>query len=150
MNPRVVVAALSLSAAGLIGIAVQEGWRDTPYADAVGVKTVGFGSTTNIQGRISVEQGLLRLGADVARHEEALRECLGDTKLYQREWDALSSWAFNVGVRCDSTLIRKAKEGDYAGMCAELDKWVYAGGKKLAGLVKRRAAERAVCLGETQ
>jgi lysozyme len=147
VNPRIVVAALSLSAVGLIGIATHEGWRDTPYLDAVGVKTVGFGSTTNIQGRISVEQGLIRLGSDVSKHEAELRDCLGDTKLYQREWDALASWAFNVGVRCDSTLIRKAKAGDYAGMCAELLRWNRAGGKVLSGLTKRRQAEYAVCMG---
>lgn len=147
MSNRLPVAALVLSASALIGIAVHEGWRDTPYIDAVGVKTVGFGSTSNVQGRISVEQGLLRLGADVSRHEEALRKCLGDTKLLQREWDALSSWAFNVGVRCDSTLIRKAKEGDYAGMCAELLRWTRAGGRELAGLVKRRQAEYRTCIG---
>ena len=146
---RLSVAALSLSAAGLIGIAVSEGWRDTTYIDAVGVPTVGFGSTEGVKPgqRLTVERGLILLGSDVGKHERELRECLGDTPMAQHEWDATVSWAFNVGVRCDSTLIRKFKAGDYAGACAEFSKWVYAGGRKLPGLVKRRAEERARCEG---
>ena len=111
--------------------------------------TVGFGSTAGVKPgqKLSVERGLILLGKDVSAHERELRECLGDTPMHQHEWDAAVSWAFNVGVRCDSALIRKFKAGDYAGACAEFDRWVYAGGKKLPGLVKRRADERARCEG---
>lgn len=148
---RTAASALVLSASALIGIAIFEGFRGEAYQDAVNVTTVGFGTTEGVKrgDKISVEQGLIRLGADVARHEDALRECMGDTKLLQREWDAIASWAFNVGVRCDSTLIRKAKEGDYAGMCAELLRWNRAGGKVLAGLTNRRQAEYRQCIGKT-
>ncbi|WP_405045477.1 glycoside hydrolase family protein [Pseudomonas aeruginosa] len=44
-----------------------------------------------------------------------------------------------------STLLRKLNAGDVRGACAELSRWVYAGGKKLGGLVRRRAAERELC-----
>jgi lysozyme len=118
-NNRLPVAALVLSASALIGIAVHEGWRETPYLDAVGVKTVGFGSTANVQGRISVEHGLVRLGSDVARHEEALGACLGDTKLFQHEWDAYVSLAYNVGAFavCDSSIKPKLQAGQYEAAC---------------------------------
>ena len=43
----------------------------------------------------------------------------------------------------------KANTGDWAGACKELDRWVYAKGIKLNGLVKRRAAERAMCEGRS-
>ncbi|HHG5564729.1 TPA: glycoside hydrolase family protein [Pseudomonas aeruginosa] len=41
--------------------------------------------------------------------------------------------------------MRKLNAGDVRGACAELSRWVYAGGKKLGGLVRRRAAERELC-----
>ena len=148
---RTAVGALALSAAGLVGIALHEGYRDRAYDDGVGVQTIGFGATQGVKAgdRITVERALVRLAGDVSRHEAELRSCLGDVPLYQHEWDAYVSWAFNVGVRCDSTLVAKLKARDYPGACAELSKWVYAGGKPLPGLAKRRAEERAKCEGRT-
>ena len=61
---------------------------------------------------------------------------------------AIVSFAFNVGTGavCSSTMARKANAGaDPAEWCAELDRWVLAGGKKLPGLVARRAEERRLC-----
>lgn len=144
------VAALGLSALALVSIALHEGFRDRAYDDGVGIQTIGFGSTRGVKpgDRITVERALIRLADDVAVHERGLRQCLGDTPLHQYEWDALTSWAFNVGVRCDSTLIAKAKAGDYEGMCRELLRWTRAGGKELAGLVKRRQDEYRQCRGE--
>ncbi len=61
---------------------------------------------------------------------------------------ALGSFTYNVGVGAfnSSTLLRKAKSGDLIGACNELTRWVYAGGRKLKGLVIRREAERELCL----
>ena len=70
--------------------------------------------------------------------------------LAANEAAALTSFAFNVGTDalCGSTLARKANAGAPASAwCAELDRWVFAHGVKLSGLVKRRAAERALCEG---
>lgn len=60
---------------------------------------------------------------------------------------ALASFVYNVGEGqlARSTLLRKLNAGDVRGACAELSRWVYAGGKKLGGLVRRRAAERELC-----
>ena len=57
-------------------------------------------------------------------------------------------WAFNVGAyaACNSTLVRKVNSGDRIGACNEYPRWVYAGNQILPGLVKRRAAERDLCL----
>ena len=149
MKIRTAVATLSLSAMGLVGIALHEGYRDRAYDDGVGVQTIGFGTTEGVKpgDRITVERALIRLAEDVSEHEAELRRCLKDVPLYQREWDAYVSWAYNVGVRCDSTLVTKLKAGDYPGACAELSRWVYAGGRVLPGLVRRRAEERAKCEG---
>jgi lysozyme len=145
---RTHVAALSLSAAGLVSIALYEGFRDRAYDDGVGVMTVGFGTTQGVKAgdRITVERALVLLAKDADETQKGLRRCIGDVPLSQAEWDAYTSWAYNVGVRCDSTLVRKLKAGDYAGACNELSRWVFAGGRKLAGLVARREAERQLCL----
>ena len=146
---RKAVAGLVLSGAGLVSIALHEGFRDRAYDDGVGVQTIGFGTTEGVKpgDRITVERALIRLAGDVSEHEVELRRCLGNVPLFQHEWDAYVSWAYNVGVRCNSTLVTKLKAGDYAGACAELSRWVYAGGRVMNGLVKRRAEERARCEG---
>lgn len=61
---------------------------------------------------------------------------------------ALASFIYNVGPGAyqGSTLLRKLRAGDVRGACNELSRWVYAAGKKLRGLERRREAERQVCL----
>ena len=68
----------------------------------------------------------------------------------QGELDAYVSFAYNVGLGAfeRSTLLKKLKGGDRVGACNELKKWVYAGGRKLPGLVARRNAEAKMCLRE--
>jgi lysozyme len=148
---RTAVASLVLSASALVGLALHEGFRSNAYDDGVGIQTIGFGSTAGVKtgDKITVERGLILLAKDVADHEKGLRACLGNTKLHQYEWDALTSWAFNVGVgnACRSTLVVKAKAGEYSAMCAELLRWNRAGGRVLAGLTKRREAEKRMCDG---
>lgn len=148
---RIAVALLTLSAGGLISIAGYEGYRDQAYDDGVGVQTIGFGATAGVKpgDRIDPVRALVRLGHDASATEQALARCI-TAPLYQHEWDAYVSWAYNVGTgaACGSTLVRKLNAGDYAGACDELLRWVYAGGRKLAGLAARRAAERARCLGQ--
>jgi lysozyme len=150
-NPRIVVAALSLSASALVGIALHEGYRDKAYDDGVGVSTIGFGTTSGVKpgDRITVERALIRLNDDAERMQKELRACIGDVAMHQHEWDAVVSWAYNVGTgaACKSTLVKKLQTGDYAGACKELLRWTRAGGRELAGLVKRRQQEYAKCSG---
>lgn len=147
---------IALSAAGLIGFAVHEGYRYNAYDDGAGVETVGFGSTTHANGQpvkpgdtMSVERALIRLGDDVAEKERAMRACLGPVPLYPHEWDAYVSLAYNIGAPafCRSTLVKKLKQNppDYAGACAEILKWNRAGGQVLPGLVRRRQDEFKLC-----
>jgi lysozyme len=60
---------------------------------------------------------------------------------------ALVSFAYNVGVpkACGSTFVKRLNAGDGKAACAELSKWIYAGGRALPGLVNRRRDERKVC-----
>lgn len=61
---------------------------------------------------------------------------------------ALASFVFNVGEGAfgRSTLLKKLNAGDWRGACNELSRWVHKDGRVLAGLVKRRAVERGMCL----
>ncbi len=65
---------------------------------------------------------------------------------------ALASFVYNVGPGAygGSTLLRKLRAGDLIGACNQLSRWVYAGGKRLRGLERRREAERKICLSGLQ
>lgn len=152
---RIIVAALSLSASALVGIAVREDYRDTAYLPTPqDVPTLGWGSTAGVKlgARTTPDRALVRLLADADRHQRELRACMGDVALHQHEWDAFTSWAFNVGTgaACSSTLVRKLKEDppDYPGACRELLRWDKQAGRVLSGLTKRRQAEYRLCMGE--
>lgn len=71
-----------------------------------------------------------------------------DVTMPIERWVALASFVFNVGEGnfARSTLLKKLNAGDTVGACNELRRWVYAGGRKLKGLERRREAERALCL----
>lgn len=154
-HPRTALAALTLSASALVGIAVHEAFRPTAYLPTPNdVPTIGFGTTGGVQmgDKITVERALVRLLADADKFQRDLKACIGDVPLHQHEWDAYVSWAYNVGTgaACRSTLVRKLKQTppDYAGACKELLRWDKQGGKTLRGLTIRRQAEYKQCIGD--
>lgn len=146
------VLTLTASAALLGAVAGYEGYSQQAYKDAVGVPTIGFGTTAGVRpgDRADPVRAVQRLSADVQAHAREAARCIGDVPLYQHEYDAYVSLAYNVGAPafCGSTLVRKlrADPPDYPGACAELLRWTYAGGKQLPGLVKRRQAEYLLCM----
>jgi lysozyme len=124
-----------------------EGCRLEPYADAVGVWTVGFGHTGHdvYQGcdPITQQQADQLLAADLQRFEHAVAGMAPTTS--QQQFDALVSFSYNLGEGAlrGSTLLRLHNEGNYTGAAGEFSKWNHAGGQVLAGLTRRRAAEAA-------
>ena len=146
------IAALTLSAAGLVGITQYEGFRGTAYNDGAGTTTIGFGTTAGVKpgDKVTVERALVTALADANKHGEAIKKCIR-VPMYQHEWDSMVSFSYNVGTNafCNSTLVKRLNASDYVGACNELTRWVKAGGKVLPGLVKRREAERQLCLGNT-
>mgnify|MGYP001347553528 CR=1 FL=1 len=139
---------IALSAAWLVK--PQEGYSATPYRDIVGKWTWCYGET---QG--PMQQRYTRAECDALLHDSLgkylteLQACI-HAPLRQHEWAALLSWAYNVGSAsaCKSTLVRKINAGaGPAEFCPELRKWVYAGGRKVKGLERRREAEFRVCMG---
>lgn len=143
--------------AGALALAVPliahfEGTVYRTYRDPIGILTSCTGHTGPelMMGQTwTQEQCDQQLYGDLLKHSKAL-ECINHP-LTDGQKAAFLSFAFNVGNGnfCGSTLARKANAGDMRGACAELSRWVYAGGKELPGLVRRRAAERAMCEGET-
>lgn len=135
---------LSISERGLDLIRDHEGCRLAAYKDSVGIATIGYGHTEGVKmgDTCTQAQAELWLRRDAERAERCVNG-LVTVPLTQGEFDALCSFVFNLG--CErlkkSTLLRKINDSDYDGAAAEFQKWVYAGGEKLAGLVARRDAE---------
>lgn len=150
LSKRFAIGALSLSAAGLLAICGYEGFSDTVYIPVRGdAPTAGFGhkdSRLKVGDRVTSAQALAWLGEDVHPAESAVRRCVS-VPLYQHEFDAYVSFAFNVGggAFCSSTLVKRLNAGDYAGACGELKRWVYSGGVKYGGLEARRKMETMTC-----
>ena len=152
MKKRLAVAGLSLSAVGLLTIAKWEGFSDKAYIPVAGdVPTIGFGSTEGVQmgDTITVPKALERLMRDVGVAESAIGRCV-KVPLSQSEYDAFTSFAFNVGGAkfCSSTLVKKLNAGDYDGACKELERWVFVQKRKVEGLANRRADEYKLCTQE--
>jgi lysozyme len=154
---RTIIAALVLSAGGLIGIASHEDYRERAYIPVPGdVPTIGFGSTTNRDGtpvtlaqRTNPVAALKRLGEHVQVFEEAVKRC-APVPMYQYEFDAYVSLTYNIGGRafCNSTLAKKLIAYDYEGACKEILRWDKFKGNPLPGLTKRRTDEYNICIGK--
>lgn len=125
-----------------------EGLVLRPYRDPIGKLTVCYGETHEAMQDYTPAECKSMLIESLQKHGEQIAPCLPES-LPANVLASVISFAYNVGSQafCNSTMARKLKAADIAGACAELPRWVYAGGKVLPGLVKRRAAERAICEG---
>jgi lysozyme len=133
-----------------------EGCKLEAYLDPVGIPTIGWGTIAYPDGepvamgdRISQEQadGFLQHECNSIVPRIGRLATVG---LNQNQFDALVSFAYNVGVGAfaESTLLSKLNQGDYAGAAAEFPRWNKGevDGKKveLPGLTNRRKDERAL------
>lgn len=143
-------------------LAEWEGLRTEVYDDAAGLPTIGVGHllTQNERdtGRITIkgqavdyQQGLSEqqvldlLAQDLERFEAAVNDGV-QVALNQNQFDALVSFAFNVGRQAfkSSTLLKKLNQGLYDEVPAQLRRWNKAGGNVIQGLVNRREKEIAL------
>ncbi len=127
-----------------------EGIRHRPYFCPAGKLTIGWGSTRGVEPgmQITNQQAEAILKEEVLELESEFGSCV-TVKLKDHELAALLSLAHNIGITRfrSSTLFKKLNQGDKKGASAEFTKWVHVQGKRFPGLVKRRAAEKAVFLG---
>jgi lysozyme len=106
--------------------------------------TIGWGATGAGIGPATVwtrAQCDARLEADVARHASQVAAALGDAPTSAGQFDALVSFHYNTGAIFRATLTRRHIAGDFAGAASEFARWNRSGGRVLAGLTRRRAAE---------
>ena len=128
-----------------------EGFKSRPYLCPAGVPTIGYGSTRYASGTpvkltdppITEVQADEIMHATLGQYVEAVNRYV-TTSINQNQFDALVDFAYNAGAQNlrTSTLLKLLNQGDVAGAAVQFDKWVSGGGKKLPGLVRRRAAER--------
>lgn len=122
-----------------------EGLRLEAYRDAAGVLTIGYGHTgsdINEGDRITAYWAKELLRNDLGATEAAVRRL--HVARTQGQFDALVSFAFNLGIERlqGSTLLKVIRHGgSHDQIQREFKRWVYAGGKKLRGLERRRAWE---------
>lgn len=140
---------LHTSVEGMRLIADYEGCRLSPYQCSAGVWTDGIGNTHGVvQGRtITERQAAGNFITNVLRVEQALAWC-ADVAMPQKVYDALVSFAFNVGTgnACGSTMVKLLKAGRWKDACNQLPRWVYVRGVFNQGLDNRRQREMAWCL----
>jgi lysozyme len=153
MSNRVQLVSLYLAASTLIGIALEEGFRDRAYIPVPGdVPTIGFGTTSDVKlgDRISPEQALVRLLKDAEKFDGALKQCV-KADLHPYEYEAYLSLSYNIGSNafCKSTLVKKLNAYDYEGACKEILRWDKFKGEPLPGLTNRRKKEYTLCIGKS-
>jgi lysozyme len=121
-----------------------EGCRLTAYQDSVGVWTIGYGHTKGVHAGMSItqEEAEQMLLAELEEYEGYIEKYV-TVPLTQNQFDALVVWVYNLGPTNlrRSTLLKELNSGNYTAAGKEITKWNKAGGKVLAGLVKRREAE---------
>ena len=140
--------AYPLGARGLALVKAFEGLRLTAYRCPAGIWTVGYGSTGPHVApgtTVTAPEAEALLLLDLQRFQSAVAR-LVRVPLTEGQYDALVSFTFNLGEGAlqASTLRAMLNRGEYAGAADQFDRWVLAGGVKLPGLVRRRAAERAL------
>ncbi|MEA3639925.1 MAG: glycoside hydrolase family protein [Lamprobacter sp.] len=150
-KPRGTQASMNISEAGIELIKRFEGVKLQAYDDGVGVITIGYGHTKGVRwgDTITQDEAENLLQEDLEQFERCVTDAV-DVPLNQNQYDALVSFAFNVGCGAlrRSTLLTKLNAGDYQGAADQLLRWNRGGGKVMRGLVLRRQAERELFLSE--
>ena len=121
-----------------------EGCKLTAYQDSVGVWTIGYGHTKGVYDGMTVtqDQAEQMLLSELEEYEGYIKDMV-TVPLTQNQFDALVVWVYNLGPTNfrNSTLLKELNAGNYNAAGQEITRWNKAGGKVLAGLVKRREAE---------
>ncbi|MEL6491394.1 MAG: lysozyme [Cyanobacteria bacterium J06634_6] len=139
------------NANGLLLIKSFEGLRLRAYRDAVGIWTIGYGTTRGVKPGmvISTDEAVKFLQEDLARFEKSINSAV-KVPINDNQFSALASFTYNVGPGAfrSSTLLRLLNQGNIRGAADQFPRWDKAGGRALAGLTRRRNAERLLFLGE--
>lgn len=137
-----------VTAEGIALIKRFESFSTNTYICPAGYPTIGYGHMVKEResrayaSGIDEAKALEILARDVATAEKAVLRLIA-VPLKDGQFDALVSFTFNLGAGAlqRSTLRRKVNREEHDDVPAEFMKWVWAGGKRLQGLVRRREAE---------
>ena len=137
---------MEYSKTGLLLTEQFEGCRLEVYQDVRGIWTIGYGHTFGVNANTppcTMDQAAAWLAEDIQSAVGSVNR-LVKTTLTQSEFDAVCDFIFNVGVGnfAGSTMLKLLNKGDYAGAASEFDRWDLSGGNVVAGLLRRREAER--------
>lgn len=134
---------MKISTTGLNLIKSFEGCRLTAYKCPAGVWTIGYGHTGNVKSgqKITQAKADAYLKSDLAKFEKHVASYDKKYKWTQNEFDALVSFAYNVGSITQLTANGTRTKKQISEKILAYDK---AAGKTLAGLTRRRQAEKAL------
>lgn len=126
-----------------------EGTRLRPYLCPAGVPTIAMGATRYEDGTpvklsdppITPARAEELLDHDAQVYAQGALNLSPNLAPHREKHAAVGDFCYNLGTTRykASTLRKRIAEGDWAGAAVEAEKWVWGGGKKLPGLVKRRA-----------
>ncbi len=135
---------MKISKEGIALIKKFEGCELEAYQDSVGVWTIGYGHTKDVeQGlKITQEEAETMLETELLEYEEYVERYV-DIGLSQNQFDALVCWTYNLGPTNlkNSTMLTVLNQARIEDVPYEMKRWNKAGGEVLQGLVRRREAE---------
>jgi lysozyme len=140
----------SITGKGIQLIKQFEGFKPEPYVCSGGFLTIGYGHKLLPSDRynyLTPERAEVILLKDLLRVERAVIKYI-NVELNDDQFISLVSFTFNLGNAAlqRSTLRQKINYGDYNAASKEFSRWVYAGGRKIMGLVRRRKIEKDLFL----
>ena len=132
-----------------------EGFAPRPYICPAGKRTIGYGHVILPNEKFDNDKLITKNFAESLMLWDLQKFCaavdeLVTVPLTDNQFGALVSFAYNLGTKNlkDSTLLKKLNDGKHRDAAAQFDRWVYADGRRLEGLMKRREAERELFLKE--
>ena len=135
---------VKISQDGLKLIKKFEGCELKSYQDSVGVWTIGYGHTKGVEEgqEISQDEAEEMLASELDEYEGYINDMV-ECDLEQHQFDALVAWVYNLGPTNlrSSTMLKRLNANDLEDVPNQIKRWDKAGGKVLAGLVRRREAE---------
>jgi lysozyme len=135
---------MKISEEGISLIKKFEGCKLEAYLDAVDVPTIAYGRTKDVKiGDICTQQQAEDwLEEELVEYEGYVNEAV-KVELTQPQFDSIVSWTYNLGPSNlnRSSMLRVLNASDYDNVPEQIMRWNKAGGRVLAGLVRRREAE---------
>jgi lysozyme len=136
---------MRINQTGFVMLTDFEDFKPKPYDDGTGTLTIGYGHTRSavMPAEVTEEEAGELLKADLEYFEGIVKQEVR-VPINRNQFSALVSLTYNVGEGNfrNSTLLKKLNNGNFKAAAGEFESWNRAGGKKLEGLVRRRAAEK--------